>query len=106
MSEKHSYSFLLEYIAVIVMFVVCATICISVFTGAYKKNEVANITKKALEEATLYIETGDYTNRNFSIDEVTYKVEEHDKEHKQLKIIATYENKELFDLVFYGGDYE
>ena len=105
MNERHSYSFLLEYILAIVMFVICATICISVFTSSYKKNEIANVTKGALEVATSYIEKGDYSNRDFSSDDVTFSINEIDSAHNRLEIVAIYENSELFSFEFYGGNY-
>ena len=103
MNNKLSYSFLMEFIVVIVIFSICATICISVFTSSYKKNELANRKKDALEEAINYIERKDYSIKEFAKNSINYKI---NVESDNYIITATYKGEELFFIEFHGGDYE
>ena len=103
MNNKHSYSFLMEYIVVIVIFSICATICISVFTSSYRRNEISNRKKEALETAIAYIESEDYSNDSFTENDIDYSIE---KSGNNLLFKASYKDEELLAIEFYGGDYE
>lgn len=106
MNKKRSYTFLMEYMLVILAFSICAAICVTVFTSAYRKNTIANKSKDAIEIASSYIENGDYSSREFSKEDIDFIVNEINDGYKHLSISANYDGQELINLEFYGGDYD
>ena len=103
MNKKHSLSFLMEHIIILGVFALCMTICVSIFTSAYKKNEKANKAKEALEIATRYIEENNYKNKLFNESDIDFEVND---KGDLYSITASYGDEELFSIEFYGGEYE
>lgn len=104
MNKKRTYTFLMEYMFVILAFSICAAICITVFTNAYKKNTIANKKKDAIEIASKYIETRDYTSKQFSEGDIEFVVNEIDDSYPHYSISAIYDSQELINFEFYGGE--
>lgn len=106
MNKKHSLSFLLEHIMIIGIFAIASTICVNIFTMVYKKNEIANKSKEAIEVISSYIENNDYQNKSFIENEIEYIVTDNKIDFDHYQITAIFEGKELFTVEFYGDSHE
>lgn len=53
----HSFSFLMEFLIILLFFALSATICVRLYSASYAMNSKANQEKLALEYAQNYIES-------------------------------------------------
>lgn len=104
MNRRFTYlDYLLEYLFVIVIFMLGASVTTLLTYKSYKMNDLANKKKMAIEYATSYIENGDYAEGEYIIDD--YQISVHkEKDHYEISVCA--DGTELISLPFIGGHHE
>lgn len=86
----HSFSFLMEFLIILLFFALSATICVRLYSASYAMNSKANQEKLALEYAQNYIES------NQAFEPKTFYVDKNFKEGKEkvYKVTIVYQAKE------------
>lgn len=108
MNRRFTYlNYLLEYLFVIIIFILGASVTSLLLYKSYRINELANKKKMAIEYATSYIEKGNYEEGEYiTEDEYRICVKKTDNSHNSYEI-SIYSNEEiLISLPFSGGHHE
>ena len=113
MNRKFRFlDYLLEYVFVISIFIMGASVTTLLMYKSYRLNDLANRKKVAIEFASSYIENGDYQISSFTVDESMNKSDDgvylidvynSDNGYKHLEISVSYKGEVLITLPF-GGD--
>ncbi|MDO4198727.1 MAG: hypothetical protein Q4D13_07045 [Erysipelotrichaceae bacterium] len=113
--KSSSFTYLLEYLAVILLYMLGSLVSVHLLALSYHTNDMANRKKLAMEYASEYIEGGTYKIDTYHLDdsfnvndngEYTVEVKEVNEGHTYMNISITYNNEELISIPFNGGSDE
>ena len=113
--NRTSFSFLLEYLFVILFIAISSVITVRIFVLSYHMCDISLRKKEALEYAQNYIEKGEYRieqkllNSDFESDEngdYLFVLKKKEDSDKAFELTINYKEEELIDLSFYGEVHE